>query len=485
MPATVHFHDDPAALIDLDTLLVIGRKERLLAEDVVSRLPEGLAEAAWTAMVEHEAKDNGRYATTHLGGRPRKVVAGVLPENCSRHNAPSRAWAIPGLVKGMGNRGPQGVLLAIDYGDMAFASVTAMVRALPAYSALSRKGERTVHVAVLPARGKAPPASALSVAFEATRKAATWVDMPADDFGPTAFVKAARELAADLGDRVHLQVVHGKALRDQGLGGLWAVGRGAADPPALVVLDYDPPNADRAVAWVGKGIVYDTGGLSIKPRTSMVGMKTDMGGAAAVLAAFWGAVKLDCPLRLTAILCIAENAVGPAAIRPDDVITLLSGKTVEINNTDAEGRLVLSDGLAWALKYREPHDMIDMATLTGAQSMATGQLHAALYCNDDGFEAEAVAAGKASGNTVHPLPYAPELYRAEFASQVADMRNSVKNRRNAQSSCAGQFLHNHIDGFEGRWLHVDMAAPVWAGGRASGYGVPLLLTLAGVGASID
>ncbi|MBW1881160.1 MAG: leucyl aminopeptidase family protein, partial [Deltaproteobacteria bacterium] len=108
--------------------------------------------------------------------------------------------------------------------------------------------------------------------------------------------------------------------------------------------------------------------------------------------------------------------------------------------------------------------------------------HGALYCNDEGFEREAVEAGRKSGNTVHALPYAPELYRREFISQVADMRNSVKDRNNAQSSCAGQFIANHIENFEGRWLHVDMAGPVWAGGRATGFGVPLLLTLAGVGA---
>jgi probable aminopeptidase NPEPL1 len=481
MPASLRFDEDPAAWAKLDTLLVIGRKARLLDEDVLAILPKSVPREAWQAMVDGDVGDGGRASTTHTGGTPRKVIAGVLPEGCSRHNAPSRAWAIPGLVKAMGKRGPQGILFALEQGAHAFASATALTRALPAWTGTSRKGERTVHIAFSAPEGVVPDLERLALSTEATRMAASWVDMPPDQLGTKKFVTIARNVARKLSG-VHIKVAQGHQLREQGLGGLWGVGRAAKEPPALVVLDHAPEGATRKVSWVGKGIVYDTGGLSMKTRTSMIGMKTDMGGAAAVLAAFWAAVKLGCPHNLTAVLCIAENMVGPDAIRPDDVLTLFSGKTVEVNNTDAEGRLVLADGVAWAVKYREPDDLVDLATLTGAQSMATGKGHGALYCNDEAFEREAVEAGRRSGNTVHPLPYAPELYRGEFTSQVADMRNSVKNRNNAQSSCAGQFIANHIQSFEGRWLHVDMAGPVWAGGRATGFGVPLLLTLAGVGA---
>ncbi len=185
--------------------------------------------------------------------------------------------------------------------------------------------------------------------------------------------------------------------------------------------------------------------------------------------------------RLTAVLCVAENAIGPAATRPDDVITMYSGHTVEVNNTDAEGRLVLADGVAWAARHRSPDVMIDLATLTGAQSMATGKRQAALYCSDEQLEADAVAAGRRSGDLVHPLPYVPEFFRAEFRSPVADMRNSVKDRSNGQSSCAGQFIANHMREHKGPWLHVDMAGPAFSGGRATGYGPALLLALLGVG----
>eukprot|EP00611_Tribonema_gayanum_P020540 TRINITY_DN3764_c0_g2_i1.p1 TRINITY_DN3764_c0_g2~~TRINITY_DN3764_c0_g2_i1.p1 ORF type:complete len:261 (-),score=96.21 TRINITY_DN3764_c0_g2_i1:226-1008(-) len=251
----------------------------------------------------------------------------------------------------------------------------------------------------------------------------------------------------------------------------------------MVVLSYTPPDgaAGKPVAWVGKGIVYDTGGLSIKSKDGMPGMKTDMGGSAAVLCAFVAAVKrggLNRPL--SAILCMAENSVSAAATRPDDIHVMYSGKTVEINNTDAEGRLVLADGVAWAAKQLQPAVIVDMATLTGAQGVATGHRHAAIYCNDEKLEAAAQAAGRQCGDLTFPVPYAPEFFAAEFASAVADMKNSVACRSNAQVSCAAQFIGNHLEPFfeaGGAWLHIDMAAPSHQGPRATGYGVALLCQL--------
>ena len=169
----------------------------------------------------------------------------------------------------------------------------------------------------------------------------------------------------------------------------------------------------------------------------MVGMKSDMAGAAAMLAAFEAAVSRGTPQRLHLVLCLAENAIGPLALRNDDILRLLSGKTVEINNTDAEGRLVLGDGVALAsapggLPGPVPGLVVDMATLTGAQLVATGKRHAAVLSNSAAAEARAGAAGLRSGDLVFPILYCPELLKGEFASKVADMRNSVKNRANAQ-----------------------------------------------------
>jgi len=210
----------------------------------------------------------------------------------------------------------------------------------------------------------------------------------------------------------------------------------------------------------------------------MPGMKRDMGGAAAVLTGFTAAVKsgnLKTPLH--AVLCLAENAVGPNSIRPDDIIQLYSGKTVEINNTDAEGRLVLADGLAYSIKNLKPKLIADFATLTGAQGVSTGKRHAAIVCNNDELEAIALNAGKISGDLTFPLPYCPEFFKDEFKSEVADMKNSVKDRNNAQASCAAQFIANHFGDYNGPWLHVDMASPVHNGERATGYGVGLIFQL--------
>jgi len=256
--------------------------------------------------------------------------------------------------------------------------------------------------------------------------------------------------------------------------------KAASEGPALVVLSYFPEKSNQSEAGVlvGKGIVYDTGGLSIKGKDMMPGMKRDMGGAAAIFHAFVAAVKggkLSIPLH--AVICLAENSVGPSSTRPDDIIRLYSGKTVEVNNTDAEGRLVLGDGVSYAVKHLQPKFLIDMATLTGAQSTSTGKRHAAIISNNEDIEKDAIDAGKMSGDLVFPLPYCPEFFRSEFSSDVADMKNSVKDRANATSSCAAQFIANHLGNYSGPWLHIDMAGPSHSGDRATGYGVGLLLQI--------
>ncbi|MFN6193551.1 MAG: M17 family metallopeptidase, partial [Planctomycetota bacterium] len=174
------------------------------------------------------------------------------------------------------------------------------------------------------------------------------------------------------------------------------------------------------------------------------------------------------------LLCLAENAIGPASYKPDDVLTLHSGKTVEINNTDAEGRLLLADGVSYAARVLGAGIVLDAATLTGAQGVATGDLHAAVVSNDEAIEQALLHAGRATGDLCWPLPFAPEFYRSEFSSPIADMRNSVKNRSNAQSSCAAEFIHWHLDGTKARWGHVDLAFPAFRGDRGTGFGVALL-----------
>ena len=415
--------------------------------------------------------DKGASTTTWLGRR--KVVIGMTPEHCSRHNSPARAWAIPGLVRDAGS-GNLDIILLVEHAEHAAAAAMAAARALPLYSVKSKQKDRTVRIKAV-CGDTVVSDDTIQPLIDGVRLAARLFDMPADDLHTDAFVAEARAVAEAVGAEV--TVISGTDLRDQGFGGLWGVGRAAEHGPALVALKKTVPGATRSVAWVGKGIVYDTGGLSIKTKNGMPGMKGDMGGAAAVLGAFSAAGRVGVGCNLTAILCLAENAVGPAAIRPDDVLHMRSGKTVEVNNTDAEGRLVLADGVAWAAE-QGADVIIDCATLTGAALVATGKVHAALYCNDEALEQAAVVAGRGIGEPCHPLVFAPELFRKEFRSPIADMKNSVKDRGNAQSSCAGQFIGNHLPEPAPRWLHVDLAGPAWGSNdRGTGYGVGLLVAV--------
>ena len=460
------------------TLVVIGRKERLLADDVRGYLPAGAADR-WEAMVDSvKPGDAGGATGTWLPGDGiQKVVVGVLPEPCSRHNSPARPHSVTALTgKGIGTAAAA-VLLALDHADHALAATAAVARALPMYS---RKGngdeERTVTVAHLPATGTVTGLDRLQRIAEGVRGAAGLVDMPTSELTTDAFVEMAKVVA----EGASIEVIRGEELAERGYGGLWGVGKAATVPPSLVILSHTPEGATSTTAIVGKGIVYDTGGLSIKGSKNMPGMKSDMAAAAVVLHGFAAVAALGYEQNLHALLCLAENAVGPDSTRPDDILSMYSGKTVEVNNTDAEGRLVLADGVAHASKHLDPDVIIDMATLTGAQLMATGKRHAGIVSNDEELEDRCVKAGRASGDLVHPLPYVPEFYRKEFRSEVADMKNSVKDRMNAQTSCAAQFVGEHLGEFEGAWLHVDLAGPsVYDNGRGTGYGVALIAELLG------
>lgn len=464
------------------TLIVLGRRERLRAPSVRAAVPAAALEL-WDRMLEDcPAGDGGGSVSTFFAtGSVRRLFLGVLPEPCSRHNSPARPHAITHLLKkDCPPRGDVDILLALNEPEHAFASALAVARS---FHELHRRKDpapdRTVRVQLLSDAGPIP-AARLQAAIDAVRLVGRLVDTPPDDLHTDAFVDEALRAVEGLAG-VSTTLIRGEELRQKGFGGLFGVGRAAEHGPALLALHWNPPGATRSVAWVGKGIVYDTGGLSLKTKEGMPGMKGDMAGAACVLATFIAAVRLRCPFKLHAVLCLAENALSSASIRPDDVLTMFSGRTVEVNNTDAEGRLVLADGVAWAARTLEPEIIVDLATLTGAQLVATGKRHAGIVTNDEQLEALCVRAGRSSGDLCHPLPFVPEFFRKEFKSEVADMKNSVKDRNNAQSSCAAQFIAEHLPPWKGQWLHVDMAGPSDSAERGTGFGVGLLLDLFGVG----
>jgi probable aminopeptidase NPEPL1 len=483
MPRTLRFASPPDAVAGVDTLILVGRADALRGAAVTELLP-GSVQLVWDRMLESVSTGDFGAATTTWSDTdsPAKVTACVLPDLASHHNCAIRPDAITALVrKALGGSTRAGVVVVLGDAAEGLAAGTAAARAVPLYSGKGAGTEdeeaTSVTVALLPLLGEVD-LERIERVCAGVRLAGRLVDMPPSELSTDVFVAEARSVAADLG--VTVRVFESEELRDGGFGGLWGVGKAATFGPKLVLLSHLPDGAKETIALVGKGIVYDTGGLSIKGKDHMPGMKIDMGGAAGMLGAFLTAVRGGFAQNLHCLLCLAENSVGPDATRPDDILHMYSGKTVEVNNTDAEGRLVLADGVAYASRHLAPDTIIDMATLTGAQLLATGKRHAAIVCNDAAFEQSAVLAGRASGDLTWPLPYCPELFRKEFRSEVADMKNSVKDRMNAQASCAAQFVAEHLDPeWSGVWMHIDMAGPVQSEDRGTGYGVALLSELLG------
>jgi leucyl aminopeptidase len=255
-------------------------------------------------------------------------------------------------------------------------------------------------------------------------------------------------------------------LADHGFGGLLAVGSASSSPPLLVVADYRPAvvaagiGEGRHVALVGKGITFDTGGLSVKGREAMSLMKTDMAGAAAAMAAVVGAARAGVRHRVTAVLPLAENALGAASYRPGDVLTAYDGTTVEVLNTDAEGRLVLADALAWVRAELRPDVVVDIATLTGAASLGLGRRHAALYATDEALAAGLLAAGEATGERAWRMPLVAD-YAGALDSPVADVAHVSRDEHvRGGSILAALFLRRFVGGLP--WAHLDIAGPARA-----------------------
>ena len=269
-------------------------------------------------------------------------------------------------------------------------------------------------------------------------------------------------------------------LKAEGFGGILAVGGGSATPPRLVELSWHPEGATRHVVLVGKGITFDTGGLSIKPRDSMKLMRKDMAGAAAVVAATLGAADLKLPVRVTALAPLAENAVSGSAYRPGDIVTHWDGTTSESTNSDAEGRLVLADALGYAVAELAPDVVLDLATLTGANAVALGKRMAALYSHNDELAAALTAAGEQTGERMWRLPL-PDDYAGYLDSDIADRHSSPE--RGAGSVVAALFLQEFLGAAVMNWAHLDMSAPSWAEATAdeqvkgaTGWGARMLLS---------
>ncbi len=337
---------------------------------------------------------------------------------------------------------------------------------------------RVESLTLLAPEGVAAAAAAARVCAEAQNRARDLQSLPSNVATPSYLAGRAEEIAAG-SDALSVEVLGRDEIAAKKMGGLVAVSRGTAEEPKLIVLRYAGGGSGPTLGFVGKGVTFDTGGISIKPSAGMEEMKMDMSGAAAVLEAVAAIAELGLAVNLVAVVPATENMPSGTAIKPGDVITQYNGKTVEVNNTDAEGRLILADALAYAAEIGAER-IVDLATLTGAVVVALGSTYAAVISNDDGLAAAVEEAGQTTGELVWRLPLHPE-YKELTKGTVADLTNASAKRK-AGTIYAGSFLEEFVG--ETPWAHVDIAGTAWDVGReytgkdASGYGARLLVELA-------
>jgi leucyl aminopeptidase len=316
------------------------------------------------------------------------------------------------------------------------------------------------------------------VTAEATYLARDLTNTPSQEKSPAWFAGQVTRAAAKRSG-LTVKVRDPERLAAEGFGGILAVGGGSTRGPRLVELAWRPRHAERHVVLVGKGITFDSGGINLKTREGMKLMRKDMAGAAAIMAATLAAAQLNLPLRITALAPLAENMVSGHSARPGDIVRHYGGKTSEIINTDAEGRLVLADVLAYAARRLRPDLLVDLATLTGANAVALGKRTAALYSESDELAEQLAEAAGEAGEKVWRLPLTDD-YVELFASEIADLANAAEG--GPGSIIAALYLREFTGTARDRWVHLDMSAPSWADSGdgelvkgATGWGVRTLL----------
>lgn len=317
-----------------------------------------------------------------------------------------------------------------------------------------------------------------SISAEATILARDWVNTPAKDKAPETLASLAKEATRETS--ITVRVWDRGKIQAEKLGALLGVAAGSDRDPRVVIMEYRPAGADRHLALVGKGITFDTGGLSLKTAAFMEEMKDDMSGAAAVMAATIGIARLGLPLQVTAIVPLTDNAVGGDATRPGDVLRPLDGPTIEVLNTDAEGRLILADGLSLARRFA-PDMTVDVATLTGAASVALGKEVAAVFASDSDVADQVLEAASRAGEEFWQMPL-HKGYRKSLDSNIADIKN-ISGSRYGGAIVAALFLAEYAG--DGPWAHLDIAGPARSQETvgefvkgASGVGVRTLIEIA-------
>ncbi len=470
-----------AALSDLDAdLVAVG-----LFED--ERLPDGLSGVPGA----DDAPGRFKSSLVIFPGSPRRVVivglgeragftvekarvAGAVSQKALKQlKGESLAWLVPTVPDGPEPAAVAAALVegagfaAFEFDD--FKSGNDGDEAPPQLKTIEISADTDVSEAVRTG----------GAVVEATNRARFLQSMPANEATPKYLARRAKEIAA-AHDRVEVEVMKRKAIVTAGMGGLAAVSKGGEDVgPRLITLRYTGRGGGEKLGLVGKSVTFDSGGISIKPSAGMHEMKMDMSGGAAVLEAVNAIAELGLAIDIVAVLPATENMPSGTALKPGDVITQLNGKTVEVTNTDAEGRLILADALTWCARQGADR-MVDLATLTGAVVIGLGSTYAAVIGNDDELVGQVEAAGERTGELVWRLPLHPE-YRELIDGQITDLVNTSAKRK-AGTIYAASFLEEFTEGKP--WAHLDIAGTAWDTGREywgagpTGFGTHLLVSLA-------
>jgi leucyl aminopeptidase len=316
------------------------------------------------------------------------------------------------------------------------------------------------------------------VSAEAANRARDLQNLPSNVATPTFLADRAAEIIAQH-ESLELELLDREAIVARGMGAFASVAQGTYAEPQLIVLRYRGGDAGPHLGFVGKAVTFDSGGISIKPSAKMHEMKFDMSGGAAVIESLAGIAQLGLPLTITGVVPATENMPSGRSVKPGDIVTAMNGTTIEVNNTDAEGRLILADALCYAVEQGVER-IVDLATLTGAIISALGSTYAGLFSNDDDWFAEVDAACNATGELGWRMPLHPEIFELT-KGEYADLTNASETRK-AMSSYAAEFLRQFVD--DRPWVHMDIAGTAWGGTRAyvgkgaSGFGTRSLIELA-------
>jgi leucyl aminopeptidase len=473
MKVSVSQSELPAVDADLVAIGLCEGEE--LPAELASARGAGDAKGGFKKLTMIHPERPARVLVAGLGKRDEldaerlRIASALVAKEAGRLKATSLAWALPGgdereaLAEGI----VTGTILG-SYSFDQFKSADEDDPEPPALDSLTLLGPESVGAAAEMAR----------VCAEAQNHARDLQSLPSNVATPSYLGRRAREIASAY-PAVSVDVLGREEIAEKKMGGLIAVSQGGPEEPKLIVLRYEKGGSGETLGFVGKGVTFDTGGISLKTPGGMHEMKMDMSGAAAVLGAVRAIAELDLAVNLIAVIPSTENMPSGTAIKPGDIITQYNGKTVEVNNTDAEGRLILADALAYAIEQGADR-VVDIATLTGAVMIALGSTYAAVISNDDALAGEVEGVGRETGELVWRLPLHPE-YTALMKGTVADLTNAAAKRKAGTISAAG-FLEEFVG--DTPWAHLDIAGTAWDVGRAytgndaSGFGVRLLTALA-------